>query len=77
MIHDNIYSGNLEMVDQVPIEYNYEIIGRILYEESYCTLDYINSLGMLGADIYYAKDNKTVSYVGYPDGQRMKLYLEE
>jgi hypothetical protein len=77
MIHDNIYSGSLEMVDQVPTEYNYEIIGRILYEESYCSLNYSNSLGMLGSDIYYAEDNKTVIYVGYPDEQLMKLYLEE
>jgi hypothetical protein len=77
MLHDDIYSGSLEMVDLVPTEYNYVIIGRILYEESYCTLNYSNCLGMLGADIYYTEDNKTVIYVGYPNGQLMKLYLVE
>ena len=77
MINDNIYSGSLEIVNQVPTEYNYEIIGRILYEESFCTMNYSNSLGMLGADIYYSENNKKVIYVGYQDGQLMKLYLEE
>jgi hypothetical protein len=77
MIYDSIYSSSYETVDKVPSENNYEIIGRILYEESYCTLNNSNSIGMLGADIYYAEDNNKVIYVGYTNNQLVKLILVE
>ncbi len=77
MVNDTLYTARFQMIDKIDTDLEYELIGEVIYEESTATINFSNSIGLLGADIYYSKKNPETIYVGYQEGPFTELYRKE
>ncbi len=75
MVNDHLYwHSNYNMKDNLPKKMGYEMVGQILYEEgTLASMNFSNSIHMLGANIYESSQNKELIYIGYKDGPFAEL----